>query len=86
MYYRIVNEHDILFIAVYVDDLLYMFNNEKPASFVKEKVAVKEIHVEYISTEFMLADALTKGLHRPKLCHLTVGMGLRSGEGVGMNA
>ncbi|XP_048485493.1 uncharacterized protein LOC119691901 isoform X3 [Plutella xylostella] len=41
IYYRIVNDKNILFITVYVDDLMYFFNDEETASVVKLKLKEK---------------------------------------------
>lgn len=38
IYYQILNNDDMLFITVYVDDLLYFFNNEKTANIIKKKL------------------------------------------------
>lgn len=38
VYYRIINDEDILFITVYVDDILYFFNNESTSEMIKEKL------------------------------------------------
>lgn len=54
--------------------------------FVKDKIAARKVNVEYISTNGMIADALTKGLPRLKLTTFTAAMGLHSGEDVGRNA
>lgn len=45
--------------------------------FLRERVQLKEIIVEYVPTEEMSADALTKALFRPKLKSCIGGMGLR---------
>lgn len=41
VYYRIIDENDMLFIAVYVDDLLYLFNNEKTSQMLNQKLKEK---------------------------------------------
>lgn len=41
VYYRILNKTDILFITVYVDDILYFFNNEDTSTMIKEKLKEK---------------------------------------------
>lgn len=48
--------------------------------FVRERIANKQISVRYKSTQDMMADVLTKGLHRPKHEIFTMAMGLRPGE------
>lgn len=52
--------------------------------FVRERVANNQVAIRYKKTEDMVADALTKGLHRPKHEAFTKAMGLRSEEGVEM--
>jgi hypothetical protein len=44
--------------------------------YVREKVESKELHLQYVPTADMVADALTKGLPRPKFQELTAKMGL----------
>ncbi|GBP49025.1 Copia protein [Eumeta japonica] len=44
--------------------------------FVREKIAAKQVMVQYKCTEDMVADILTKGLHRPKHENFTSSMGL----------
>lgn len=51
--------------------------------FVREKVAAGQVLVQYKSTQVMVADAFTKGLHRSKHEEFSKAMGLRSGEDVG---
>lgn len=51
--------------------------------FIREKIAANQVLVEYMKTEDMIADVLTKGLHRPKHEVFTNAMGLRPGENVG---
>lgn len=56
--------------------------------YVKEKVAARQIVVHYKCTADMVADVLTKGLHRPKHENFSSSMGLvlkrlRPGEDVG---
>ncbi|KAG7299880.1 hypothetical protein JYU34_016900 [Plutella xylostella] len=41
IYYRITNEHDILFLTVYVDDILCFYNNEDTAVMIKKKLNEK---------------------------------------------
>lgn len=41
VYYRILNENDMLFIAVYVDDILYFYNKEETSDMIKEKLKEK---------------------------------------------
>lgn len=48
--------------------------------FLREKIACKQISVHYKKTEDMVADVLTKGLHRPKHEAFCIAMGLRPGE------
>lgn len=50
--------------------------------FVRERVSNKQVSVRYKSTQDMLADVLTKGLHRPKHQMFTLAMGLRPEVGV----
>lgn len=45
--------------------------------FSRDKVLNKEIYLEYIPTEEMLADGLTKGLSNPKFQKLVEGLGLK---------
>lgn len=51
--------------------------------FVRERITNKQISVRYKSTQDMLADVLTKGLHRPKHQTFSMAMGLCPEEGVG---
>ncbi|CAH2098237.1 unnamed protein product [Euphydryas editha] len=50
--------------------------------FIRKKVATNEINIKYKRTDHMVADVLTKGLHRPKHEVFTKAMGLRPGENV----
>lgn len=50
--------------------------------FVRERIANNQVAVKYMSTQDMLADALTKGLHRPKHQFFSKAMGLRPEESV----
>lgn len=52
--------------------------------FVRERISKKQISVRYKSTQDMLADVFTKGLHRPKHLTFAMAMGLRPEEGVGI--
>lgn len=54
--------------------------------FVRERIAAKQVLVKYQRSQDMIADILTKGLHRPKHEIFSRAMGLRSGEDVGRNA
>ena len=45
--------------------------------FVREKVESKEVELAYMSTDDMVADALTKPLARPKFAKLVAQMNLR---------
>ena len=49
VYYRIINENDMLFIAVYVDDILYFFNNKETSQMIKDKLKDK-FHMKYLGT------------------------------------
>ncbi|GBP80695.1 Retrovirus-related Pol polyprotein from transposon TNT 1-94 [Eumeta japonica] len=56
--------------------------------FVREKIAAKQVMVQYKYAGDMVADILTKGLYRPKHLNFTSSIGLilkrlRSGEDVG---
>ncbi|EZA49516.1 Copia protein [Ooceraea biroi] len=45
--------------------------------FIREHIEASVINVEFLPTEEMLADALTKGLHGPKLLGFRKQMGLK---------
>lgn len=47
--------------------------------FIREAIHEKLVNIEYLSTNSMLADILTKALTGPKLRQLISGMGLREG-------
>ena len=46
--------------------------------FIREKIAANQIAVQYLCTRDMVADALTKALHRPKHEDFVASMGLTS--------
>lgn len=50
--------------------------------FVREKISNRQVSVRYKNTQDMVADALTKGLHRPKHQAFSEAMGLRPEERV----
>jgi hypothetical protein len=45
--------------------------------FIRDKVDTREIRLEYVATDRMVADALTKALPRPRFADLIALMNLR---------
>ncbi|CAF4946395.1 unnamed protein product [Pieris macdunnoughi] len=54
--------------------------------YLRNKVECGDLKIEYVGTDSMVADCLTKALPKPKHQHFLIAMGLRSREDVKLNA